>query len=464
LANLALSDVGLVSITENIDYSTPQGRLLTQMLGSFAQFFSDMLGTHVSKGLDERANQGLHTGAIPFGYESCWIKENGERSPRCESEHPGGIHPVKAEAGAVAEMFSRYATGTTTLNRLAEWLNDDGFRTRNTRKLVGPDGTVTQGPRLFTNASVRGILHNPFYAGLVKHRGRLYPGLHEPLVGQEVFDLVQDKLRQNSGRSQTLIRHPEREYLLKGVVRCAYCLMPMWAQTYKSGRRYYQEHRGSRGHAVCPASGGSISCEVADEQIGKIVEAIQLGPRWEEEVLSIIAVEDEMEKVKDRRQRVQERLRRLGRAYVDGVYDDDEYRRQKRTLELELESLVLPEADAASEAGRLIERLPDLWAGATEEERRRLLVTMLDAVYVDTKDERRIVAIRAKAPFKAVFQVATTREGSEIALVHDSEGAFEKADQPPPGGYGTEADSCSWWRRGRVELYREHGIEVLLAA
>ena len=34
--------VGLVSITENIDYSTPQGRLLVQMLGSFAQFFSDM--------------------------------------------------------------------------------------------------------------------------------------------------------------------------------------------------------------------------------------------------------------------------------------------------------------------------------------------------------------------------------------------------------------------------------------
>ena len=77
---------------------------------------------------------------------------------------------------------------------------------------------------------------------------------------------------------------------------------------------------------------------------------------------------------------------------------------------------------------------------------------MLDAVYVDTKDGRRIVAIRAKAPFRAVFQVATTREGAEVALVHDSEGAFENSHRPPPGGYGAEADSCSWWRRGRVEL------------
>jgi len=31
-----------------------------------------------------------------------------------------------------------------------------------------------------------------------------------------------------------------REYLLKGLIRCAHCLMPMWAQTYKSGRRYYR--------------------------------------------------------------------------------------------------------------------------------------------------------------------------------------------------------------------------------
>ena len=82
----------------------------------------------------------------------------------------------------------------------------------------------------------------------------------------------------------------------------------------------------------------------------------------------------------------------------------------------------MPEADAAGEAGRL----PDLWAGATEEERRRLLVTILDAVYVDAKDERRIVAIRPKAPFRAVFQVATTREGSEVALVHDSQGSLPR--------------------------------------
>jgi hypothetical protein len=63
LATLAKNDVSLVSITENIDYSTPQGRLFTQMLGSFAEYFSGALANHVSKGLDviafEKESPGL---------------------------------------------------------------------------------------------------------------------------------------------------------------------------------------------------------------------------------------------------------------------------------------------------------------------------------------------------------------------------------------------------------------------
>ena len=61
---------------------------------------------------------------------------------------------------------------------------------------------------------------------------------------------------------------------------------------------------------------------------------------------------------------------------------------------------------------------------------------------------------KPKAPFKPVFEVATTREGSEVALVHDPEAEPRISDQPPPHGHGLEAESCSWWRRGRVEVTR----------
>ena len=289
------------------------------------------------------------------------MSQDGERRRRCPKEHSGGVHLIASEVAAVREMFKRYSTGSTTLSQLAAWLNGSGLRTRNTKQLAGADGKLSPGPKLFTTASVRGILHNAFYSGLVSHRKQLRPGAHEPVVGQELFDLVQDKMRQNSGRSTTLSPHPERDYLLKGIIRCAYCKMPMWAQTYKSGRRYYREHRESRSNTQCPAHGGSIPCRLADEQVGRIVEAIELGPAWEEQLLSIISARDEVEVVQAKRRKVQERLRRLAKTYVDGVYDDQEYKRQKRNLEMELESLVVPKAAAAAEAGKLIERLPELW-------------------------------------------------------------------------------------------------------
>ena len=51
---------------------------------------------------------------------------------------------------------------------------------------------------------------------------------------------------------------------------------------------------------------------------------------------------------------------------------------------------------------------------------------------------------KPKAPFKPVFGIATTREGSEVVLVHDPEAEPRIADQPPPHGHGLEADSCLW--------------------
>ena len=47
-------------------------------------------------------------------------------------------------------------------------------------------------------------------------------------------------------------------------------------------------------------------------------------------------------------------------------------------------------------------------------ERRRILLDMLDAVYVDTVDERRIVAIRPRPAFRPLLEVATMRAGSGI--------------------------------------------------
>ena len=124
VAILDQHNVGLVSITENLDWSTPEGRLVARTLGNFSEFFSVMLAKHTKKGIDERAHQGKHLGSLPFGYESCWTNRNGEKLLNCRPEHPGGVHVHSKEGVAVTELFRRYATGTTTLSQLAAYLNE----------------------------------------------------------------------------------------------------------------------------------------------------------------------------------------------------------------------------------------------------------------------------------------------------------------------------------------------------
>jgi len=57
--------------------------------------------------------------------------------------------------------------------------------------------------------------------------------------------------------------------------------------------------------------------------------------------------------MKAERERVQDKMRRLTRAYLDQQVDDeDDYERRKLRHELELETLVVPQADTVAEAGR----------------------------------------------------------------------------------------------------------------
>ena len=87
---------------------------------------------------------------------------------------------------------------------------------------------------------------------------------------------------------------------------------------------------------------------------------------------------------------------------------------------MEFESLVVPEVNAVEEAGKLLDNLPSLWTSASLEEKRKLLLTMLDAVYVEAKQTNSIVAVKPKPPFRPVFQVAVTKAGSEIRILNES--------------------------------------------
>ena len=106
--------------------------------------------------------------------------------------------------------FEEYASGEWTLARLTDSLNSRGLRTT-------PRGR--QGVRPLALSNVAFMLSNPYYVGVVLYNGVQYPGRHEPVVDQLLYDKVQDVLASHAcGEKQVKYRR-----YLTSTLYCGYC-------------------------------------------------------------------------------------------------------------------------------------------------------------------------------------------------------------------------------------------------
>src|SRR5215204_3422479 len=103
--------VALRSATEPIDTSTPPGRLIFQMLASFAEFERESIRERTQAGLHRAARNGKHMGPVPFGYRA---SKNGH------------LEVIEEEAEIVRQIYANTAGGST-LNSEAQRLNALGI-------------------------------------------------------------------------------------------------------------------------------------------------------------------------------------------------------------------------------------------------------------------------------------------------------------------------------------------------
>ena len=179
-----------VSITQSFNTTTSMGRLTLNMLLSFAQFEREVTGERIRDKIAASKRKGLWMGGpVPLGYEVCdrklVVKDN--------------------EAEQVRHIMRRYlALGSVPA--LAEELNREGYRTKVQRRTSGPH----RGGCIFRRGTLYHLLSNRIYRGFIVHRGKAYPGAHEPIVDAELWDAVQKLLADNaSGPSRRLKdQHP----------------------------------------------------------------------------------------------------------------------------------------------------------------------------------------------------------------------------------------------------------------
>lgn len=194
-----------------------------------------------------------------------------------------------------------------------------------------------------------------------------------------------------------------KTYLLKGLIRCAFCGEKMWANGSPGRRGYYRDVSSRRG-IPCPRAGKWIRVEVLDRQISDIIGNTELPHAWELQVMDILNSLDERVTAAKERDRIEEKLRRLKRLYRDLELEESEYEMDRNRLEVALASIIVPQEHVTMKAGQELAGMLKIWDQATDDEKSQMLGLMLEAVYCDT-EANAIVALKPKAAFLPLFSL-----------------------------------------------------------
>ena len=261
-------NVEFFSLTEKIEIASSTGKLMLQILASFAEFERNVIVENVFNGQRQRAIEGYYQGNLPLGYD---------KVPESKKELMINQH----EANIVKYIFESYAKGHG-YRKIANALNHKGY--------------VTKKRKPFSISSITYIISNPFYIGKIqfakyrhwsdKRRKGLNEepiiadGKHAPIIDKALWDKVQFKRQESRKKPQV---HGKGTNLLTGIVKCPKCGAAMAASnttnTLKDGTkkriRYYScSNFRNKGSKVCSAN--SVRADVLEKYVmDQILEIIK---------------------------------------------------------------------------------------------------------------------------------------------------------------------------------------------
>ncbi len=209
--------VSFVSVTQQFNTTTSMGRLMLNVLLSFAQFEREITGERIRDKIAASKKKGMWMGGtVPLGYD---VQDRQLIVNETEAETVKTLFRLYLECGNVRVVVDE-----------AERL---GLRSK---IRSGPRGRRSGGVRL-QSGNVYQILKNPVYIGRIRHREHSYPGLHQPILDRDTWDAVQRQLNGNrtGDRSRPNAKEPSP---LAGLIFDSEGNRFTPSHTVKAGRRY----------------------------------------------------------------------------------------------------------------------------------------------------------------------------------------------------------------------------------
>ncbi|WP_138753512.1 recombinase family protein [Paenibacillus sinopodophylli] len=281
--SLSKLKVDICSTAELLDFSSPTGRMVANILVNLNEYFSDNLSDITNDSKEINAKKGRWNGGpAPFGI----IKKDGVFIE----------DGFKAEAVKQAFHLAKEGKGTYIISN---WLNSESILTHTGVK--------------WTPRRVRYMLNNISYTAMQKWKGVLYPLMNFPsLVSTEDFMYIQRTLfgKDNMWRGKN-------RQLLSSILRCPMCGSKMHSRqtSSKKTRRYVCSSKNSNGNCKSPV----IDLPSLNDAILKRIVDISNGRYSKEQISSKII--DETDNTLSVIQHLQTESRNLEIA-IQNVFDD----------------------------------------------------------------------------------------------------------------------------------------------
>ena len=167
-------------------------------------------------------------GVVPLGY-------------RVEDR---ALHVVDNHAEIVRFLFRRYL-GAGSVVRLKQQLDVENIRI----PIRDDGGGRSTGGGRFSRGHIYKILSNPIYVGQIAHKSQVHEGQHPPIVTLDLWDEVQQSLRDHLGATRTKRTRQSSGALLAGKLYDdrGNRMSPSWARKGSKRWRYYVSQAALQG-------------------------------------------------------------------------------------------------------------------------------------------------------------------------------------------------------------------------
>lgn len=416
--------VNLLTKEEGLDSSTTMGNMLIAILGTIAEMERENIITQTMLGREEKARQGGWNGGFaPFAYDVV-----DERL-------------VPNEYAYIVKMiFEKYVNENVGIKGVVDYLNKNGIK-----KPVPKNRQDFQ----FTDWSthtIKHILDNPAYTGFVafgrrktvqclnEETGEIEYKLkkqdeyissveqsHEAIISQEVFDMAQQKRKSRACKGNKNIGQTPK-HLLSGLLKCPQCGSHMvinynkWSNQDKTARitrSYICGHYNRAGaHGECSRNG--IAAELIEKEVVEYTKKLISNPEFtiylEQKIgksLDVSEIEKDLEFCDKKLKQLERNKGNLERD-IDNIMEDDKSADRKRKdmnrrldkiyedmeeLEVQREgslnklSAVQEQQLNQEKIFQLLLNFDKIYDKLTNDEKRKLLHSLISEVEIYRKDE-----------------------------------------------------------------------------